>query len=95
MTITADTIRSLVDRYVPYLTFAPSERFFPSDVDAWITNSIAEDWGAHGSHLSGTAVMNAPDTDVFPGNYPAGGVMGGSHFPAGKRLRPPRRVPPF
>jgi len=88
MSIAADTIRFLVDRYVPYLIFGPAERFFPSDVDAWITNSIAEDWSAHGSHLSGTAVMSAPDTDAFPAAYPAGAVMGGSQFPAGRRLRP-------
>ena len=52
MSISAATVKNLVNRYVPYLTFAPSERFFPSDVDAWITNSIAESWTAHGSHFS-------------------------------------------
>ena len=88
MTISANTIRALVDDYLPYLTFAPTERFFPSNVDAWITNSIAEAWAAGGSRLSGTAVMNAPDTDAFPANYPSGGVMAGSQFPAGRRLRP-------
>jgi len=88
MTISAATIKNLVDRYVPYLTFAASERFFPSDVDAWITNSIAESWTAHGSHHSGTAVMSAPDTDAFPAGYPTGGVMGGSQYPGGRRLRP-------
>jgi hypothetical protein len=88
--ISAATVKNLVQRYVPYLTFAPTERFFPSDTDAWITNSIAESWTAHGSHFSGTAVMNAPDTDTFPAGYPtgAGAVMKGSQFPAGQRLRP-------
>jgi hypothetical protein len=88
MSIAADTIRFLVDRYLPYLTFAPNERFFPSDVNAWITNSIAEDWGVPGSYHSGTAVMSAPDADAFPANYPTGAVMGGSQFPSGGRLRP-------
>jgi len=83
MSIAADTIRFLVDRYVPYLTFAPNERFFPSDVNALITNSIAENWSARGSHLSGTAVMSAPDADALPANYSTGAVIGGSQSPAG------------
>jgi hypothetical protein len=89
MAISAATLRALIDGYLPYLHFAPGERFFPSDVDAWITNSIAEPWQPAGSHLSGTVVMTSPNTDTFPGGFPAQtNVMQGSHFPAGRRLRP-------
>jgi hypothetical protein len=88
MPLTVSQIQELVDRSLPAFVFAPDERYFPSNVVSWITNSIAEPWGPE-SRLSGTAVVRAPaGKPILPADFGSAYVIAGSHFPGGVRLQP-------
>ncbi len=81
--------KALLQQCMPFLRFAPTERFFPSDVNAWITSAFTEKWSSPLSHKGGNAVLKALNDDTFPIGFPtAADVIVGFHAPAGTRLEP-------
>jgi hypothetical protein len=88
MPLPAATITDIVTGFLPFLYFAPTERFFPSDVEAWIANRTGERWSAAAGHKGGTCVLVVPNDAKLAAGFPVDSdVWEGSHFPAGRRLR--------
>src|SRR5258708_3813595 len=89
MALLVKTQKTLLAQWMPFLHFAPTERFFPSDVNAWITSALTEKWTASLSHKGGNVVLQSLNTDTFPVGYPtAANVLAGFHAPGGTRLQP-------
>jgi len=89
MPLLANTQKTLLAQCMPFLHFAPTERFFPSDVDAWITSAFTEKWTAPLSRKGGNVVLASLSTDTFPTGFPAAtNILAGSHPPGGTRLQP-------
>jgi hypothetical protein len=83
-------ITFLLEQFVPFMFFDPTEQFFPAVAEELLAHQATESWNKMPTHQRGTAVL---ETQLTATSYAAGNVQAGVDDPTGAPLTFDATVP--